>query len=284
MRKTVRGAALFAAAGALALGATACGDDDESSGTVDPPVLSMSVTESGKTATLKAPAEAKSGVTKIALKNDGKNTHEAQIVRVTGDQTAEDVVQAVSGEEGKGTPEWIVDGGGVGTVQAGRTGEVIQDLKPGRYVAFDMEGSEEGAKPATAEFTITDEKGTEAGIPETDAKITAKDFSFETSGLKAGDNLLTFENTGKELHHAIVLPVKPGASFAEVKEEFSKEDGNPAVDFENGVATAVIDGGVKQIVNIPMEAGKYALVCFINNRAGGPPHVALGMVTEVDVK
>ena len=129
MRKTVRGAALVAAAGALALGMSACGDDDEESGgTVDPPVLSLSVTESGKESTLKAPAEAKSGVTKIALKNGGKKTHEGQIVRVEDDHTAEEVIAAV-GEDSKGIPDWIVDGGGVGIVEPGRTGEVIQDLE-----------------------------------------------------------------------------------------------------------------------------------------------------------
>ena len=83
------------------------------------------------------------------------------------------------------------------------------------------------------------------------------------------------------------MPVVPGATWSEVTEFFKSEEepeGKPPVDFEGGVATAVIDGGNKQVVRIPMEAGKYAFVCFIPDRAGGPPHVAKGMVTEVDVK
>ena len=32
-----------------------------------------------------------------------------------------------------------------------------------------------------------------------------------------------------------------------------------------------------------LKAGKYAFVCFISDRAGGPPHVAKGMINEVVV-
>ena len=53
---------------------------------------------------------------------------------------------------------------------------------------------------------------------------------------------------------------------------------------ENGVGTAVIDGGQEQIVNLDLEKGKYALVCFITDRNGGPPHAAMGMIDELDVK
>jgi plastocyanin len=287
MRKTARRATALAAVAALALGAAACGDDepDDEGGKVDtgseePPTLQFTVTEQGKTATLKAPAEAKSGVVKISLKNEGKKVHEAQIVRVTGEQTGAEVLEVI-GKEGGPIPDWIEDGGGVGAVEPGRTGEVIQDLEPGRYVAMDTQD-----KPISAEFTVTDEESG-AEFPETEASITAKDYSFETSGLKAGDNVITFENTGKELHHAVIVPVNPGASFGDVRKYLSSDEepeGKPPVDFESGAFTAVIDGGVKQVTRIPIEAGKYAFVCFIQDRAGGPPHVAKGMITEVDVK
>ena len=288
MRKTAYRTAALAAVAALALGAAACGDEDEpnneggkvETGTEEPPTLQFTVTEQGKKATLEGPAEAKSGVTKISLRNQGKKPHEAQIVRVEGNHTAQEVLETVTGEDTK-IPEWIQDGGGVGTTVPGRTGEVIQELAPGNYVAFDAENE------ATTEFTVTDEQGSDAEFPETEASITAKDYSFETSGLKAGDNVITFENTGKELHHAVILPVAPGTKFSAVRKFLSSDsepEGKPPVDFENGVFTAVIDGGVKQVTRIPMEAGKYAFVCFITDRAGGPPHIAKGMITEVDVK
>src|SRR5687767_10447899 len=102
-----RRATSLAAVAALALGAAACGDDDESkneggkvdTGSEQPATLQLTVTEQGKKATLKAPATVKSGVIKVSLKNEGKKVHEAQIVRVTGGQSGEEVVKAVSSEE-----------------------------------------------------------------------------------------------------------------------------------------------------------------------------------------
>ncbi|HEX8204651.1 MAG TPA: hypothetical protein VF587_01185 [Solirubrobacteraceae bacterium] len=293
MSTTFRKAASLAAVAALALGAAACGDDDDTGGGDDggkvdtgnaaPPTLQFTVSEQGKKATLTPPTDAKSGVVKISLKNEGKKVHEAQIVRVTGGQSAAEVIKAVGSEEGAPIPDWIEDGGGVGTVEPGRTGEVIQDLEPGDYVAFDQQSD----KPISAEFTVGDDES-DADFPETDATITASEYKFETSGLKAGDNIITFENTGKELHHAVILPIRPGATFADARKFLSSENGDeekqPPVDFEGGVFTAVIDGGVKQVTRIPMQAGKYAFVCFISDRAGGPPHVAKGMISEVDVK
>ena len=46
----------------------------------------------------------------------------------------------------------------------------------------------------------------------------------------------------------------------------------------------MIDGGTKQVAQLELRKGKYALVCFIADRAGGPPHVAKGMLQEVAVE
>jgi hypothetical protein len=288
MNRTITRTAALAALTALALGAAACGDDepDNEGGRVEtgseaPHVLSFTVTEQGKKTTLTPPTDAKSGVAKISLKNQGKKPHEAQIVRIEGDQTAEEVLKVIMSDDGK-IPEWIQDGGGVGTTAPGKTNEVIQELAPGRYVVFDAENE------GSAEFEVAEEKGSDAEFPETEASVTAEDYSFKTSGLKAGDNVITFENTGEELHHAGIVPLMPGVKFAEAK-KFLKSDeepkGKPPVDFNGSAFTAVIDGGIKQVTRLELKAGTYAFVCFIPDRDGGPPH-AIGedMITEVTVK
>lgn len=49
--------------------------------------------------------------------------------------------------------------------------------------------------------------------------------------------------------------------------------------------TTVLDGGAKQVTQLELaKPGKYALLCFIQDRAGGPPHIAKGMIAEVDVR
>jgi len=117
------------------------------------------------------------------------------------------------------------------------------------------------------------------------AKIEAYEYGFRVSGLSVGKNTIEFSNTGTEAHHIIAVPYKPGATLAEVRKAFMKEGGaNPPLDFAHVAYTARIDGGTKQITKLDLDKpGKYALLCFVSDRKGGPPHVVQGMIAEVTV-
>lgn len=286
---------ILIAAAALCLVPAACGSDDDSSdsGSSEATAVTFETTEpaKGKVA-IDGPAEIEAGVVEITLKNTGKGLHDAQILRVEGNRTADEVISSsVDSEEGAPIPEWITDGGGVAAVPGGGSATVTEVLKPGTYYVLDSESAQGSQQPnarkgGVAKFEVTGE-ATTAELPETDATITAKDFSFETAGIKAGTNRLTFENTGEQLHHVLALPINKGSTIEDVKKFATSEgqpQGPPPVDFENGVATAVIDGGQAQVAELEFQKGKYALLCFITNRDGGPPHVAMGMVDELDVK
>lgn len=158
---------------------------------------------------------------------------------------------------------------------------MTEQLREGMYV---VAAAEEDGKPATAELTV---KAGEGGgqLPKAGAKIEAKDYSFTTTGLKAGPQKVEFANMGKELHHTIGFAVKPGKTPADLKKFFESEGkgGPPPFDEKGGFGTAIIDGGQRQVVDVDLKPGKYALVCFIQDRKGGPPHVAKGMLSEVTV-
>lgn len=290
--------ALLAAA-ALCIVPAACGDDDDSStggGSAESTEAASVTFKTTETADgrvkIDGPKTIEAGVVEITLDNSAnKGPHDAQILRVEGDHSAKETMEAsVASDEGEPIPEWITDGAGVGTVKPGETATVTQVLEPGKYYLFDTESGGGNAPPnatkgGIAEFEVSGEGGGE--LPEADATITAEDYSFEGSGVKPGKNRVLFENAGKELHHLIAMPLAKGATFAEVEKMFKSNQepkGPPPVDFENGVGTAVIDGGQEQIVELDFKKGKYALVCFITNRDGGPPHVAMGMIDELDVK
>jgi hypothetical protein len=88
------------------------------------------------------------------------------------------------------------------------------------------------------------------------------------------------------VHHVIAVPYKPGATLAEVRNAFRGEGGaEPPLDFENTSYTARIAGGTRQITELTLDRpGKYALLCFVSDRRGGPPHVAQGMIAETTVR
>lgn len=78
-----------------------------------------------------------------------------------------------------------------------------------------------------------------------------------------------------------------GATFEQVKAFVTSDappDGPPPVDFSRALVTAVLEGGESQITELNLTSGTYAFVCFISDRAGGPPHVAKGMINEVVVE
>ncbi len=275
-----RSAAVLATLGLCLL--PACGSDDESSeggASAGPAKVALKVTETGKKSTVEAPKSLKAGLVEFTFENTGKKPHDAQVVRVDGDRSPEEVAKIIQAEGGP-IPAWIHGAGGLGTIAPGKTGTSTDLLEPGKHYVFDTEGG------GVATVEVSGEAGS-AKLPTTPATIKAKEYSFEPSGLKAGKNRLTFENIGKELHHVVAAPLRKGATLADVKKFVATEgepSGPPPLEFEQGVGTAVLDGGAKQVTELELQKGKYAFLCFIQDRTGGPPHVAKGMVQEVEIK
>ena len=297
LRRLTRSIAPLAAAGAAAF-VIGCGDDEEkdtSAAPAQPASFQIEATAKGRNKALTFPSSVKAGVVELTLKNSDKAPRSAQIVRVEGDRTVDDVLKIVNAEETK-IPDWIQDGGGLAAVKPGQTATATQVLAPGKYAIWDDEGgmddgpsnSELGAK---GEFTVTG-PATDAQLPERPAKVTATDdgkdeYGFEFSGLKAGTNDVRFENTGEELHHALFFPLREGVTLEQATKAFESEEppqGPPPVDFAKGVGTSVIDGDIAQNIKLDLPAGRYAVVCFISDREGGKPHVAQGMIEELEVK
>jgi hypothetical protein len=284
------------ALGALALGLSfaACGgDDDEPSSepaAQKPTTISLTTTEQGDKVSLKLSGSPKAGPATINFKNEGKSPHEAQLIRVEGNHSEKEMLKALEeASSGKPIPEWFRAGGGAGTTRPGTSTSVDVELVPGTYYALDTEtpeGDGEGT-PAFARGGITSFKvaGTASGdLPSAPATVSAKEYSFDASGLKAGKNQIAFENTGAEPHHIIAVPMTPGATIGEVRKFLNTEKGKPPIKFEQTQSTSVIDGGTTENVELELKSGKYALLCFISDRAGGPPHAAKGMISEATVE
>ena len=258
----------------------ACGDDDKDSSNEasKPKTLAVSVDQAGK---VTAPKTIEGGVVTLRFTNNAKEPYSLQLIRVSGNQTAADVLK-VTNVEGAPVPSWLTDGGGIGTVKPGATGTTTQELPAGSWILIPGSEDDSKVKPQTPALEIT---GGESGgaLPKANATISAVEYSFKASGLKAGSNTVEFANNGKQLHHVIGFPLLPGKTLAQAKTFLTTEKGQPPVDFENGVETTVIDGGQKQVVTMNLKSGKYALVCFIQDRAGGSPHFNKGMISEATV-
>lgn len=261
----------------LPVALSACGDDDDDGGGADgPQVFQVQANEDGVT----APESAEPGAIEIRFTNTGKRGHSLQIVELGEGHTAAEVREAGEawGEKGKPLPDWVGFRGGVGTVKAGEAGSAVVDLPVGQYAAFDIEGD---AEQPYAEFTVEGDESD--SLPETDARIEASEYEFSAEALTSTGGQVLFENTGDEPHHLVAAPLKPGKTEADLKEFAQTQKGELPIDESKGLDTAILSGGTSAVLDLKLQSGEYALLCFIPDRAGGPPHVAKGMASVATV-
>ena len=287
IRLRLRALALLSAVFALALLA-ACGDDDEDSGGGEAQALQITVADKGKgQSALEAPGTVEAGVVELTLRNNGERPHDAQLFRVAGNQSAEQTIAAVGKllQGQGGFPEWLTAAGGVGATKPGQTGTVTQVLEPGTYYIGDIEGTSGPPDPKTVPRLVVTGDAADAELPETEGTITARDYRFESEGLQTGENEVLFENAGAQPHHIIAAQIKPGSTIEDVRTFVKTEQGEPPIDEASSVVTAVLEGQTSQTVTLDLaKPGKYALLCFISDREGGPPHALLGMISEAEVE
>jgi hypothetical protein len=284
---TTRTRALALTAAVAMTLAAGCGNDDDDGGSggsgagdaaAQPSRLAIELSGSPKKPTFSLPDTVEGGLVEIELTSSVEGEHGAQLVRIEGDHTVEEALAAADGwgGRGKGLPGWLFVAGGTPDVPRGGSASVTQELEPGRYLVADVNTN------ASAELEVTEGSGG-GELPATDGTITATEYAFESDGLRAGRNTVLFDNAGEEPHLVVASALKPGKTAADAKRFFETEEGPPPVDFRRSFSTAVVEGGVKQAVELDLEPGRYVLLCFIPDRKGGPPHVAKGMVSEATV-
>ena len=280
---------LAAALGLLVLGLAACGGGD---GGDEAQVLSLELASTdGGRFEITGGAPVKAGLVRLEYRNGTEEQADAQLLRFDGDHTIEEALAVIGSEDGS-TPAWLHAEGGAGQIAAGAIGVAELVLEEGTYYLVDVgepEGDDvpshaESGATTTLEVTSGDD---DADLPEVDASIEMADFNFVTDGLKAGANRVLLRNTGDEIHHTLVVPIQEGATMGDVREFLTSEgqpSGPPPVDFSKLAGTSALDGGREQIAELELGAGRYAFLCFISDREGGPPHVVKGMLREVTIE
>jgi len=261
----------------LGLAIGACGEGDDEKEASRAVLAAFELTGSGDKAKMSGPKSLEAGVVRVSFRNATDDNGGVTLIRVQGGHTAAEAVRAGEawGDGRKPLPEWVRFVGGVAEVQQpGRSVTSVQNLSAGTYAAVDI------GTNAYVGFEVTGEG--DGDLPTTSGRIEAKDYSFKTIGLKAGKSRILFTNEGKQPHFALAVPIKPGKTIEDVREALKEEEGGgePPVIEKESVSSGILDGGERQVVDLTLRKGKYALVCFVANRTGGPPHAFLGMVSE----
>jgi hypothetical protein len=264
-----------------AFGLGACGDDDDDGAGAETQVFEVQATDEGKETGIDAPATAEPGAIEIRFSNEGQRAHSLQIVQVGEGHTVDEALDAGAawGEQGEPLPEWVRFLGGIGSTEPGGAGIAVVELPAGEYAAVDIEAD---APAPHAAFTVEGDEGD--SLEEVPATVEAVDYDFEATALEAGSHRVLLENNGEEPHHLAAAPLKPGKTVDDVANFVKTEEGQSPIVESKAFNTAILSGGEKEVVDLRFESGDYALLCFVPDRAGGPPHALKGMVAASSVE
>ena len=273
------------------LAVSACGKSKKKSAAAGN-TLSVTITESGKTAKYAMPATIKGGLTTLRVTNNGKAPHQAQLAKIDG-HTPQELFKIVAANNPK-IPDWLRAEGGIGPTPPGKTDEASLNLDPGNYIVFDPPsgpGSGSGP-PGYLKFTVT--AGSSGSLPSTPSTVTANEvgkdkYRWDLSGaaLKPGAQNVTFVSKGKTALHLLgAFRVTGHPSKAELLKGLASNGPPPKfVDPSSFTTSAVIDGGKSQTLQFALKSpGTWVLFCPISDRDGGKPHFKEGLLKQITVK
>lgn len=148
--------------------------------------------------------------------------------------------------------------------------------------------SGEKAAKATADSTAAAAAAVAAAVPATPPviTITAKDFSYEAPDtVTAGMVTVRLVNQGTTFHHVQFVRLTDGKTAADFEAGLkSAKPGSPPPPWAHEVAGPNSpDPGGEQTITEQLEAGNYAIVCFIPD-GKGVPHFMKGMIRALTVR
>jgi plastocyanin len=236
-----------------------------------------------------APAETGAGPTRVTVTNTGQEEHQAQIVRLNEGTTFEDLTTALGGSDPNAAFALFTFSGGPTGVVPGASVATTVGLEPGTHAFLCFVESPDGvphlAKGMVGQLEVTD---TSAGgsLPAGDAEMTLKDMAYVgLTTLTPGEHTVAVSNAGPQPHEATLVKLNEGTTAEQVVQFFTSSEppsGPPPWTSAGGIAAIATDTSATMEINV--EAGEYAFICFVPDPASGRPHAALGMVGGLTVQ
>jgi hypothetical protein len=236
-----------------------------------------------------APDTIAAGLTTIELRNSGNEPHHVQLLRLNDQVTIEQFTAALAQGEGPALALVSLDGG-VGQLANGGVGEVVVDLRPGQYVLVCFVESPDGvphlAKGMVKPVRVAAAPAVAVPVtaPPSAGTFTMKDFTYDLpASIGSGRQVYRVVNEGpQQLHEANILKLDAGKTVADVTSFVTSPGGPPPFTPVGGMQGLSVNSSGFAVTQL--QAGNYAVVCFIPDPASGRPHIELGMGKEFTVR
>lgn len=222
------------------------------------------------------------GVTTIRLTNEGPDLHHFWIVKLAEGKTLDNLLAETRGDA---FPEWAVSVGGPNTPVPGGNSQATIDLEPGNYAALCVIPAPDGiphvAKGMSKSFVVVPSE-TRTAAPEADIVLTLVDYDFQFSKpLTAGKHTIEVRTDAPQPHELVLVQLAPGKTLDDMMTWFSKPNGPPPGAPVGG--TVGIAPGLVNQIDVDLQPGEYALICFVPDNKDGRPHFMHGMMRQISV-
>ena len=224
------------------------------------------------------PAEMPAGPVRVRLVNRDPVWHEASLLRFTDStKTLDDYIAAT--RAGNEYPDFAEDVGGVSFLAPGDSAEVLVELRAGRYAVICWH-ADHVMQGMGASFTVSGEVPPDA-FHAGGAEVRLGDGTIPALAPARGRQVLHVTNAGPSEHELAILRLAPGKTFADFMAwRATGETGTPPARTVAG--TAALAPGREIWVIVPWAAGRYAMVCLLEDTAGHY-HADLGERQEFEV-
>jgi plastocyanin len=229
----------------------------------------------------------KPGWTKVTLRNNDKDSHQAALIRLPA-KTSAAAFLAQLGAEGEKAFAATTSSGGPAVAFPGGASSVTVKLSPGTYMAIDLVPGADGKAKATKGFVTSFVVGPFSGGSTkgmvANATVELHDFFFAGKvSLKAGTTLAV-RNDGNQPHELVMFGLAPGKTGKDVIAFLTSPSPAGPPPFVAAAGMAGIAPKTTGYLPVDVPPGKYVFLCFLPDVAGkGEPHFTKGMVAEGEV-
>ena len=230
-----------------------------------------------------APATIPAGLTTLHLMDQGKEAHQAQLIKLTEGKTYEDFMTAFKAmKPNTPPPSWVVFDGGPNAAAPGGTAESTQTLEAGNYALVCFIPAADGVphimKGMARGLVVTPSTAAAAAEPTPTATMTLSDYKFDLSSqLKSGQNVVRVENNADQPHEVVIFKLPPGKTMKDFQAWLPVSDKQPPPAIPSGGVVGLSKGG-HAFFTANLDAGDYVLICFLQDAKDGKPHFVHGML------
>lgn len=240
------------------------------------------------------PAESDAGFSRLVMENTGAVDHHAIFFRINDDATPDDFQSAMMSGDLAALLAVSRSYGGPGA-GPGESGAVVANLDPGMYMVVcvipDEEGIPHAAHGMVAPLTVSETVGV-SEAPTADAVISLADYAFEglSCSISTDKNVWEITNNAEQLHELLILKLAEGVTVDALLAMMEAEAPAATPGAEAPPPPFILTAGVAPMsmdavnyLELELEAGSYAAICFVPDIASGAPHFMLGMIAGFEV-